>query len=300
MCSAPVLPPSPTPDFHHQDSPVSPVSPGYADYPGLPPSSAAAAAYGARVAALGSACMLEPVATLDYGSRPGQQLHFFAPRQAQAQPLPVLLFFHGGAWVSGGLSWLRFMAPAVTSLPAVFVAGSYRLAPGFRWPAPYDDICAALALTSQRVAAFGGDPTRLVVGGHSAGGHLAALAVLKQRSTPVQACFALSASFDLRYGNVADDSAEGRAYKYLFEQREQDADASPVLYTEGNRVPFHIAWGEHDFDRISRSSQAMVRVLQAGGTAVTHTVVPGANHFDTHLRLADAADPWYQRLKQAM
>jgi len=266
----------------------------------MPPSSDAADAYGARVHMLGCASAQDPVATIEHGSEPGQQLHVYAPREAVSKPLPVLLFFHGGAWVSGGLSWLRFMAPAVTSLPALFVAGSYRLAPDARWPAAYDDVCAALALVHTRIKEFGGAPTRLVVGGHSSGGHLAALAVLQRRGTPVHACFPVSSSFDLRYGDVPDDSAEGRVYKYLLQRRDQDVEASPVLHAPGNTVPFHMIWGERDFDRIARTSMALVGALQAVGTPVTHAVVPGASHFETHLRLADAADPWYRRLHEEM
>jgi acetyl esterase/lipase len=266
----------------------------------MPPSSDAADAYGARVDALGRASALDPVATLEHGSQPGQQLHVYAPPQPASKPLPVLVFFHGGAWVSGGLSWLRFMAPAVTALPALFVAGTYRLAPGSRWPAAYDDVCATLALVHARIARHGGDPARLVVGGHSSGGHLAAMAVLERRATPVAACFPVSSSFDLRYGDVPDDSAEGRVYRYLFERREQDAQASPVLHLQGNTVPFHVCWGEHDFERISRTSRALVAAMHGAGMAVTQHVVPRATHFDTHLRLADPADPWYQRLHEEM
>lgn len=270
-------------------------------FPGMPPSSAEAADYGTRVYELGRASALDPVATVSYGPDPQQRLHVYLPPGARTQPsLPLLLFFHGGAWVSGGLSWLRFMAPTVTSLPAIFVAGTYRLAPTWRWPAAYEDVCAALALAHARAADWGGDARRLIVGGHSSGGHLAALAVVKRRATPVLACFPVSASFDLRYGAVADDSAEGRVYKYLLARRDQDADASPVLHTAGNRVPFHIAWGARDFDRIARTGEAMVQSLRDAGTQVTRAVVPDSGHFDTHLQLADPANPWYGRLKEEL
>ncbi len=286
--------PKPSPSL----SPPSTASPDY--YPGLPPSSDAADAYGARAHALGCASALDPVATLAYGSDAQQRLHVYVPREAASKPLPVLLFFHGGAWVSGGLSWLRFMAPAVTALPAVFVAGTYRLAPAARWPAAYDDVRAALALVHERIGEYGGAADRIVVGGHSAGGHLSALAVLQSRRTPVKACFPVSSAFDLRYGDVPPESAEGRVYKYLFARRDQDAEASPVLHVHGNAVPFHVCWGESDFERIVRSSGALVRALRDAGSAVTQSVVAGAAHFETHLRLADPADPWYRRLHEEM
>lgn len=268
------------------------------DYPGLPPSSPEAAAYAARAIELGRASAHDPIATAAYGDDPSQRIEVYVPRIAAAQPLPVLLFLHGGAWVSGGLQWLRFMAPAVTAVPAVFVACSYRLAPTWRWPAACDDACAALALTSRRSAEWGGDAQRLILSGHSAGGHLASLAVLKQRATPVRACFPVSTSFDLRYGDVPDTSAEGRVYRYLLERREQDAEASPVLHVKDNRVPFHVSWGERDFARIVRASEAMVQALRSEGARVSSFVGEGCGHFDMHLGLADPKHPWYDRLRE--
>ena len=269
-----------------------------APFPGLPPASPEAAAYGELADALGRTSTLDPVTTLSYGSDDGQKLHVYAPAQAHGDALPIVTFFHGGAWVSGGLSWLRFMAPAVTSLPAIFVAGTYRLAPRWQWPAQYDDVRAAIACAYEHASSLGGDPARLIVGGHSAGGHLAALAVLKRELPPVRACFPVSCSFDLQYGDVSLDSPEGRVYKYLFSRREQDSEASPLVFAAGNHTPFHIVWGANDFARIAQSSEKMVAALREAGTPVSRAVVAHAGHFDTHLQLADPGNPWYARLQE--
>lgn len=268
------------------------------EYPGLPPSSPDAAAYGDLVVALGLKSALDPVAELAYGADPNQRLHVYAPGRSVGKKLPVVVFFHGGAWVSGGLSWLRFMAPMITSMPAIFVASTYRLAPQSQWPAQYDDVCAAISYVSEHAVEMGVDPTRIIVGGHSAGGHLASLAVLKRQIRPVKACFPLSCSFDLQYGDVPIDSPEGRVYKYLFTQRNQDSSASPINFTNGNRTPFHIVWGERDFARIMRSSERMVGVLRSEGSRVTSTIVAGVDHFGTHLQLADPNSPWFARLQE--
>lgn len=236
-----------------------------------------------------------PAARLDYGPKAGQHLEVYVPsrQQPHAEPLPVLIFFHGGAWIRGNLAWLNFMAPAVTALPAVFVAATYRLAPTHRWPAQYEDACDAITHVHRHIGEFGGDPARLLVGGHSAGGHLAALAVLKRQIPPVLGCLPVSAPCDLRFGDISMDSEDGRAYKYLLETRNQDADASPVLFTSGNRVPFHVVWGSGDLDRINRSSSALVTRLREAGSDVTEAIIEGANHFDTHLMLGQPLNDWY-------
>ena len=236
---------------------------------------------------------------IEYGPHANQKLDVYFPPGRRCL-LPILVFFHGGAWIGGSRSWLRFMAPAVTSLPAIFVAGTYRLAPTFRWPDQYEDVCDAIAAVQARAASFEGDASRIVVGGHSAGGHLASLAVLKREIAPVRACFPISSSFNLQYGEVASDSAENRVHKYLLKRRQQDFGASPINFISGNRTQFHLAWGAKDFERISRSGAEMAQALARDSAPVSFHVAPDAGHFDMHMRLRDPAREWYSTLRTAL
>lgn len=258
----------------------------------IPLSSAAAIAYAAQAEASGRDAP-DPVERVSYGTDRGQRLDIYAPDRADS--LPVLLFFHGGAWINGHLGWLRFMAPAVLALPAVFVAATYRLAPRCRWPAQEEDARAALALVQARAAHWGGDPDRIVIAGHSAGGQLAALIALKGERPPLAACMPVSAPLDLRYGDVPVESDAGRVYRYLLSERGQDQAASPLAFTEGNQLPFHLMWGERDLDRVRDSGERMAAALQQAGGPVSHAVLPDASHFDTHLALRDAGHDWYRR-----
>jgi acetyl esterase/lipase len=221
-------------------------------------------------------------------------LDVYAPRGAIG--LPILLFFHGGAWVSGHLGWLRFMAPVVNAMGFVFVAGSYRLAPRLRWPAQYDDVRDALWFASRNAESFGGDAQQIVIGGHSAGGHLASLVALKHERPSIAACMPVSSSFDLQYGDVPIESDSGRVYRYLFERRDQDHDASPINFADRSELPFHITWGECDFERVRNSSERMVTRLPHS----THDVLPKATHFETHLALKNPGAAFYSRLRGAI
>lgn len=265
--------------------------------PRLPLSTPAAEAYAARAAALSVASGAKPSFSTGYGPAPAQRLEVFEP--AAPAGSPVLVFLHGGAWTHGGLDWLRFMAPAVTALPAVFMAVSYRLAPEHRWPACFEDACRALDRVRELALQRGYDPARVVVSGHSAGGHLASLAVLRLRPQWARACFPVSTRFDLRHADPAPGSGEERVYKLLLSDAAQDADASPLLHVDGNTVPFHLTWGDRDFERVSSSSVAMAGALRARGMPVTEAVVAGADHFQMHLQLADPANDWYARLQKA-
>ena len=276
---------------------LSPIDRDVCDPESIEIVSAPAARYVEEVEGLARDAGVTPIARLDYGADRGQWLDVYAP--PGARDLPVLIFLHGGAWINGHLGWLRFMAPPVTALPAILVATTYRLAPRCRWPAQYEDACAALRIVMERIGEFGGDARRIVLAGHSAGGHLAALVALKQRFAGCRACLPVSAPFDLQYGEVAPDSHENRVYQYLLSHRRQDREASPIEFVGGNAVPFHLVWGERDLPHIVAASVRMVEALRAAAGCVTYEVVPGATHFDTHLALRDPANPWYGRLRAA-
>jgi len=259
--------------------------------------SPAAQRYVKELERLAGQAALPPSTETAYGNHPDQRLEIYAPEHTSG--LPALIFFPGGAWMNGQLAWLRFMAPIVTAMPAIFVAALYRRAPQYRWPVHYEDARDAVTLAVDRVAGLGGDTARVVLGGHSSGGHLATMAVLKREIPPVRACFPVSSSFDLRYADAAGNSLAARVYKYLLKYREQDALASPILFVEGNKTPFHITWGEKDFEHIIPTVGPMIAALEKAGTTVTWRLLPDASHFDTHLALARADDPWYARLREA-
>jgi len=102
-------------------------------------------------------------------------------------PFPLLVFFHGGGWVFGNLAAYDATCRALTNAAGcVVVAMEYRLAPEHRFPAAPEDCYAALQWVAAHAAEIGGDPTRIAVGGDSAGGNLATVvaALARDRHGP--------------------------------------------------------------------------------------------------------------------
>lgn len=101
---------------------------------------------------------------------------------AMTGPVPTLVYAHGGGFVFCDLDSHDGLCRAFTnSIPAVVVSVAYRLAPEHRWPAAAEDVFAVTQWAARNADALGGDANRIVVGGDSAGGNLAAAAALMAR-----------------------------------------------------------------------------------------------------------------------
>jgi arylformamidase len=107
-----------------------------------------------------------------YGEQPGEILDVFAARQANS---PVLVFIHGGYWRALDKSDVSFVAPAFVEAGATVVVPNYALCPAVTIETIALQLTRALAWVWRHAAEHGGDPQRIAVAGHSAGGHLAAM-----------------------------------------------------------------------------------------------------------------------------
>jgi acetyl esterase/lipase len=137
---------------------------------------------GAWLVLAGTADVFAQVVTRDlrYATAHERQvLDVHAP--TDARNLPVVFWIHGGGWQSGDKREVRLKPAAFTGAGFVFVSTNYRLLPSVEMRTIVGDVAAAIGWVRRNIARYGGDPSRLVVMGHSAGGQLAALVCTDHR-----------------------------------------------------------------------------------------------------------------------
>jgi arylformamidase len=222
---------------------------------------------------------------LRYGEQAGETLDLFPTTQADA---PVLVFVHGGYWRSLDKQDVSFIAPAFTAAGALVVVPNYALCPAVSIEHIALQMTHALAWVWRNAALYGGNPNRIAVAGHSAGGHLAAM-MLSCRWKEVGAdlpaqlvggALSISGLYDLeplRHTTFLqpDLRLTPASVKRL----------SPAFFPRPRGTLFTVA-GLNESEEFLRQNQ-LIRD-QWGPTSVpVCETVPGRNHLDVLHNLAD-------------
>ncbi len=126
----------------------------------------------------------EAVARVENSTVAGVPVRVYAAEQG---PQPILVWYHGGGWVIGDLDTTDGVVRKLANRAnAVVVSVDYRLAPEAPCPAGTEDSWSVLEWVAKNGAELGGDPSRIAVGGDSAGGNIAALMAIQARDAGVE------------------------------------------------------------------------------------------------------------------
>ena len=238
---------------------------------------------------------------LCYGDDPYQSLLIYPAQNPNGN---VLCFMHGGGWTNGYKEWMSFMAPALNRVGCTFVSVGYRLAPIHLYPAGFDDCCAAIARVYRRIAEFGGDPNRIFVGGHSAGGHYASLLGLclawgTKESLPeniIKGVLPVSGTFEF-----GENSGLSMRPRFLGgEELGNDGTASPINYIRAGAPPFLISYGENDFPHLIRQAERFTDTLRLLGVSVTTQQLDDCDHLGASYACGEIDGTWVKAAEDFM
>lgn len=233
-----------------------------------------------------------------YGSTPAQTLDVFPTPRANA---PVLVFIHGGWWRTLDKSDQSFVAPAFNQAGALVVIPNYALCPAVTIETIALQLTRALIWTYRNAALYGGDPQRIVVAGHSAGGHLAAMLLScdwraidpRLPARLVRGALSISGLFDLEPIRHTPFLKGDLRLTPASVQR-----LSPVRFPRPSG-PLYATVGALESEEFLRQNQSIRDAWGAKSVPVCETVA-GTNHFDVLRALADPQSPLHARALQLL
>ena len=219
----------------------------------------------------------ERIDGLAYGPDERQRLDLYRP--TGKGPFPVVVFFYGGGWDSGERADYLFIGQRLASAGYLAVIPDYRLFPDVAFPGFIDDCAEAVAWTGLQAAAYGGDPGRIALMGHSAGAYNAMMLGLDQRyliaagwpASRLSGVIGLAGPYDFRpFDSTLLQGVFGTW---------PDSDATqPITFARADAPPLLLATGTDDTTVLPANSERLARAIEGAGGEVTLVRYPGMGH----------------------
>jgi acetyl esterase/lipase len=220
-------------------------------------------------------------ADVAYGTHLRQKLDIYTPTAVSpATGWPVVVFIYGGSWNDGARAQYQFVGEALAARGVMALVTDYRLYPEVRYPDFLSDSAQALAYGLDHAARLGGDPKRVFVMGHSAGGYNAAMLALDARwlkaaghaPSDLAGWIGLAGPYD--FYPIVNPQA-----KPVFFHPDYPPNSQPIAFISANAPRSFLAAAEDDkLVNPQRNTLQMADKLQAAGVPVTVKLYPHASH----------------------
>lgn len=216
-----------------------------------------------------------------------RQLNVYYPTDKSAIK-DVVIFIHGGSWSSGKKETYWWIGRNLARKGVVTAVINYGLAPDNQYEQMGDDSAAAVKWVLNHIADYGGNPSRIFLMGHSAGGHLAELINADPRyfkkagiANPVKGVI-LDDPFGLdmkEYMTTAEK--DDNYYDFLRTFSKDPAiweKGSPLHYVQHSRNPHLIFYGAKTYPAIQIQSERLTKILKEEKVPVTLKIIKGKKH----------------------
>lgn len=200
---------------------------------------------------------------------------------------PVVVFFYGGSWVNGKRHWYSYVGDALANHGVLVLIPDYRKFPDVHFPAFMHDAANAVAWGRDHAAEFGGDPKRLFVMGHSAGGQIAALLATDKRHLnavgmqPRDLAGMIGVAGAYAFLPFVEDEAE------IFGDTAQGRyDSQPINFIDGDEPPMLLLQGKGDEVVPPHNAEVMAERAHAMAGIARLKLYPGIGHASIILAFA--------------
>jgi acetyl esterase/lipase len=232
---------------------------------------------------------------LAYGPDERHKLDVVAPAQKPRQATPVVIFFHGGAYVRGnktmsGTPFFQHVAAFWARNGMIGVNATYRLAPQYQWPAAAQDIGAAAKWVRSNIAVYGGDPNMIVLMGFSSGASHVATYIFHEELQPAGGDDGIIGAILLSGGyDPTTESTAGRR-AYFGEDESLYPARAAIRHVSGRKIPVFIGFAEYDPPRFQIQAISLFRAIcERDGRCPPLKQLLGHNHWTQvfHIGTAD-------------
>ena len=218
------------------------------------------------------------MADVAYAPGPRHSLDIYVPPAANGAP--VVVFFYGGNWQEGDKAIYRFVGAALAGHGIVTVIPDYRLYPEVRFPDFVEDGALAVRWVHDHIAALGGDPSRIVLMGHSAGAQIAAMLTYDRQFL---AATGLEPNRDLRglvglAGPYDFLPLHDPTLKIIFGPPGRLATTQPINYVAAGAPPAFLATGSADAAVDPGNATRLAHRLTQNGDAATVKIYDDISH----------------------
>jgi len=219
-----------------------------------------------------------------YGQDPRQQVDVYTPEDAVGDA-PLVMFIHGGGWRMGNRGLVQAKPQHFKDAGYVFASAGYRLLPDAPVEQQAADIGAAIKALRAQAEAGGFDPDRIVLMGHSAGAHLAALVATDPQYAgeafgAIKGVVLLDgAGYDVAAQTARRDNELPEVYEAAFgtDPARQKA-LSPITHVGGKDAPHWLALYVAERAASKAQSEALTAALKKAGAEAQAVAITGTDH----------------------
>ncbi len=217
-----------------------------------------------------------------YGAEPLQKLDIYYPKDKRTGVYPVVIDVHGGGWRAGSKNGRGFPAESLVPQGCVWVTIDYGLAPAYRIDQIVDHVRSAVTWVYKNIATYGGDPNRITVCGHSAGGHLTGTLLMDGWHANYGVPENVFKGACLSSGVYDMEALVGATAGYNDElgmTKEVARAHSPYHHLPKQSCPIIVAWGDKETDEFQRQSRDFAKACSAASLTVQTFECNGDHHF---------------------
>ena len=206
--------------------------------------------------------------SLEVSTTDNPKLNVFIPRKSNVEQAAVLIFIHGGNWNSGRKGTYDLLGRNFANKSIITVIPDYTLSPNASYDTMTEQIAKVIIWCKENIHKYGGDPNQIFVSGHSAGGHLGALAVMnpKYKIDPKSISgIILNDAAGLDMNNYLEGNPPTEKDNYLAtwtSNPEKWKEASPIYFLNKNTPPFLIYVGDKTYNSIKVANSRFVSALK--------------------------------------